>query len=325
MSELLKEIDLRTRMVGENRLEMLLFRLGGEQRYGINIFKVREVVTCPPLTRFPGAHRDVRGVAVVRGRPITVIDLASAVGLAPVPEPAGADLIICEYNRSVQSFLVCGVDRIVNMEWADVRQPPAAMGEDHFLTAVTDIDGELVEVLDVEKVLYNVTGQRFEIDEELPTENRQGVHVLVVDDSSVARHQIARVLKERGAAYTAVNNGRIALETLQRWADEEDERLAQLALVISDVEMPEMDGYTLTRLIREDPRLSHLYILLHTSLSGVFNSSLLEKVQADAFLSKFDTEELVETICRQVRRFKGLPEEDIETPQENEHAQQQIR
>ncbi len=308
MSQLLKEVDLRTRMVGHNRLELLLFRLDGPQRYGINVFKVREVVGCPPLVTFPGAHPHVRGVAVVRGQAITVIDLARAIGRAPIPDPARADLIVCEYNRTVQGFLVKAVDRIVNMQWEDVRQPPAAVGADHYLTAVTDFDGELVEVLDVEKVLYEVTGVSFDEDDVVAGEDL-GVHVLVADDSSVARNQITRVLKERGAAYTAVNNGRIALETLQRWADESDPRLANLALVISDVEMPEMDGYTLVRHIREDERLKHLFILLHTSLSGVFDSSLLETVAADAFLSKFDTEELVETIWRQIRRFRGLPEE----------------
>ncbi len=310
MSQLLHEVDLRTRMVGQNRLEMLLFRLGGEQRYGLNVFKIREVVPCPPLTRLPGSHPTVRGVAVVRGQSIPAIDLGAAIGQEPLDDPTTADLVVCEYNRSVQGFLVRAVDRIVNMAWDEVRQPPAAVGEDHYLTAVTQVDDALVEVLDVEKVLYEVTGQRFDVEEEvLPEGQRQGVHVLVADDSSVARHQIARVLKERGIAYTAVNNGRLALETLQRWVEEEDPRLADLALVISDVEMPEMDGYTLTRNIREDARLKHLYILLHTSLSGVFNSSVLDGVAADAFLSKFDTEELINTICRQVRRFKGLPED----------------
>src|SRR5690606_39875649 len=137
---------------GSNRMELLLFRLNGSQRFGINVFKVREVVVTPPLTRVPKSHAVVRGVAHIRGKPISVLDLSLATTGRPLASTEGTSVIITEYNRSVQGFLVAGVDRIVNLNWQDVMPPPrGATGT--YLTAVAKVDGQMVQIVDVEKVL----------------------------------------------------------------------------------------------------------------------------------------------------------------------------
>ncbi len=307
MSSVLSSVDERTKLVGHNRLELLLFRLNGKQRYGINVFKVREVVSCPPLTKLPNSHPAVVGVATMRGHTFTVIDLQLAVGKPGVEDPSQCAVIVAEYNRSVQGFLVPHIEHIVNKKWEEIQLPPKATGKNHYLTSVTQVDGDIVEILDVEKVLYDVTGLHF-ADPNQETDAVAGsgfenYYVLVADDSSVARNQVKRTLEAVGVGYFIYEDGRKALDALQYWRDHEPDTLARLALVVSDVEMPEMDGYTLTSEIRHDPALQHLKVVLHTSLSGVFNSSLLESVEADGFLSKFESEELTDIVQSHVTEF----------------------
>jgi two-component system chemotaxis response regulator CheV len=299
MSSVLASVDQRTKLAGHNRLELLLFRLGTAQRYGINVFKVQEVIQCPKLTRVPHANPVVRGIANMRGKTIPVMDLSMAIGMAPVDDIENSYVIITEYNRSVQGFLVSTVDRIINMKWEDILPPPAGSGMGSYLTAVSNIDNQLVEIIDVEKVLSEVIGVIDEISQTTldNAQNREQVrrHVLVVDDSSVARNQIKRCMEKIGYEITLANDGRRGLEQLIKWAEEGDIH-ETVSLVISDVEMPEMDGYTLTTEIRKDPRLAGLYVLLHTSLSGVFNNAMIEKVGANKFIAKFQADYLAQAV-----------------------------
>ncbi len=304
MTGVIDGVDQRTTMVGRNRLELLLFRLLGPQRYGINVFKVREVIKCPPLTRIPHSHPVVRGVASMRGNTITVLDLSMAIGGGPLTNIDEAFVVLTEFNRSVQGFLVGGVDRIVNMNWEDIVPPPKAAGRYNYMTAVTNVDGELVGIIDVERVLAEVTGVKDEVSDALtsgaPREADERI-VFIVDDSSVARRQIARTLDQLGVRYEAANDGRQALDKLRAWADEDGPSVPErVAIVISDIEMPEMDGYTLTKEIKGDPRLKDLFVLLHTSLSGVFNASMVRKVGADLFVPKFNPDELASAVLGRI-------------------------
>lgn len=294
MAGILDGVDMRTKLAGHNRLELLLFRLGGRQRFGINVFKVQEVIQCPPLTEVPHSHPVVLGIANMRGKTISILDLSLAIGAAPVDDPREKFVIITEYNRKVQGFLVDSVDRIINMNWEEILPPPKGAQDGTYMTAVTQVDEELVEIIDVEKVLKEVVGGQDEVsdgiivdrDEEMPQ------HVLLADDSSVARNQVTRVLGQMGVEFTTANDGVQAFEQLKTWLDEGKDVENWLALVISDVEMPRMDGYSLTKAIREHPKLSHLHVILHTSLSGVFNKSMVQKVGANDFLPKWEPDTL---------------------------------
>src|SRR5690554_930575 len=159
MAGIMASVDQRTQLVGQNRLELLLFRLKGRQLYGINVFKVKEVLQCPRLTVLPRLNPVVRGVAHVRGGTLPIIDLAQATGGRPLEDLASAFVIITEYNNRVQGFLVRAVERIVNLNWSDVHPPPKGTGRDHYLTAVTRVDEQMVEIVDVEKVLAEVLAQ----------------------------------------------------------------------------------------------------------------------------------------------------------------------
>jgi len=305
MSGLLDGVNRRTQLAGYNRLELLLFFLDGDQHYGINVFKVHEVIQRPPMTRVPNANPMVVGMATLRGKTIPVIDLAMAIGRPPLSEKDQGIVIVTEYNRSVQGFLVSAVDRIVNINWENVVPPPDGAGGSHFLTAIAHVEKHMVEMIDVEKVLGNINGNRIDLAEKfthgLP-EEQVGKHVvLVVDDSSMARNQVKRTLERIGVLVVLTNNGKEAYELLAKWADDGDPNLKNLLMVISDIEMPEMDGYTLTTKIRGDNRLRDLYVMLHTSLSGLFNHNLIEKVDANAFVPKFDANDLARAVLDKIR------------------------
>lgn len=305
MTGVLDGVNQRTRLAGENRLELLLFSLGGRQLFGINVFKVREVIPCPPITRHPNASPLVRGMSNIRGKTIPIIDLGRALGRPPLADPRSAFVIVTEFNRTVQGFLVRSVDRIINIKWNEVLPPPKGMEQNGYMTAVAKVDGVLVEIVDVEKVLAEVVGLKERVSGEIAHAAQarpEGVYrVLLADDSQVARKQVSRALNQVGVECLLARDGREALEQLKAWA-EEGSLDEQIDMVISDIEMPEMDGYTLTTEIRKDPALRHLYVLLHSSLSGVFNDALVKKVGADDWLSKFNADELAAKVLEHITR-----------------------
>ncbi len=304
MASVLDNVDLRTKLAGQNRLELLLFRLHGRQIFGINVFKVKEVVQCPHLTELPGSNPVIRGVASLRGETIPVMDLSSAIGGPRMEKATDYFIIITEYNRRRLAFLVGNVERIVNTHWEDILPPPRGLGRGSYMTAVTEIEDELVEIIDVEKVLSEV----LDVDEELtqPVEETgadlSSLKILVVDDSMVARNQIKKVLQEMGVEAIMAKDGSEALRLLLEWS-EEGKVSDWLAMVISDIEMPKMDGYSLVTTIRETPKLSDLYIILHSSLSGVFNENMVKKVGADHFLAKFMPDELAQRVTERLKRL----------------------
>lgn len=302
----MENVNSRTQLVGRNRLELLLFRLGQRQRFGINVFKVREVIKCPTLTRAPQAHPAIRGIANMRGKTITVMDLAMAVGISPVSDLEESFVIVTEYNRHVQGLLVASVDKILNMNWEDIKAPPAGIGNVTFLTAVTNVGDDLVEIIDVEKVMADIMGFSDAIDVNvlsgMSKDDVKNKHVLVVDDSTMARKQIIKVLEQVGITYSQAKNGKEAFEMLLEWAQDESIPISdRCSLVLSDVEMPEMDGYTLTKSIKEHPDLGKLTVLLHSSLSGAFNESMVKKVGADDFLAKYDATELAARVLHHLK------------------------
>jgi len=305
MASVLDSVDSRTQLAGHNRLELLLFRLQGKQRYGINVFKVQEVIRCPKLTHIPQADNRVIGVAHLRNKTIPVMDLGLAISNQPITDIENSFVIVTEYNRFIQGFLVAAVDRITNMNWKDILPPPKGSGSASYLTAVTHIDKEMVSIIDVERVFADVMGAKEEVSDDVlqgsvDMETEKPKHVLVVDDSSVARNQVKRVLEKVGIECTLANDGQAGLEVLESWVANGENIDEKIALVISDIEMPRMDGYTLTTKIRKDPRLQGLYVMLHTSLSGVFNNSMVEKVGANHFIPKFKPNELANTVMNLV-------------------------
>lgn len=304
MASVLDTVNQRTQLVGQNRLELLLFSLGGRQQYGINVFKVKEVLQCPTLHAIPKRNPVVRGVAHIRGGTIPILDLRQATGSSPLENIQDCFVIITEYNRSTQGFLVSAVERIVNMNWSSIHPPPSGTGRNSYLTAVTEVEGRLVEIIDVEKVLAEIAPLPDAVSEALIEESKQHTstkkHVLIVDDSAIARKQIQKVMEEINVTATVLKNGREALTFLEDMLTAGKNPYEELLLVISDIEMPEMDGYTFTAEIRINPKLRDLFVILHTSLSGVFNEAMVKKVGANDFIAKFHPNELAKRVNKRM-------------------------
>lgn len=300
MAGILDSVDQRTQLVGENRLEILMFRLAGRQLFAINVFKVQEVLQMPKLTLMPQRHRFVCGVIHLRGQTLPVIDLSQAIGMRPIVPDERSTIIVTEYNRSIQAFLVGGVDRILNLTWESILPPPGGAGRHHYLTAITKVEDQLVEIIDVEKVLAEIVPYDTRISSDRLAdpllERARGREVLLVDDSSVALSQLRDTLSQLGIKMHVATDGLKALNMLKAWADTGQVMTDKLLMIFTDAEMPEMDGYRLTTEIRLDARLRDLYVVLHTSLSGSFNDAMVKKVGCDNFLSKFQPDKLVDVI-----------------------------
>jgi two-component system chemotaxis response regulator CheV len=315
MNGILASVDQRTQLVGENRLELLLFKLGTRHAFAINVFKVKEVITMPALNQMPGSHTHLKGVMNYRGAVIPVIDLRAAITMAHSEDYHPGNVIITEYNRSVQGFLIGQILSIVNTSWSDIQPPPTAVGKNNYLTAITQIEiqgkPELVEIIDVEKVLAEIViydtniSEKLLVDELMP--NLKGCSVLVVDDSATARWQIRQTLVKLGIIVIEEKNGKAALNLLKSWADADEVVTDKILMMFTDAEMPEMDGYRLTAEVRQDARMKDLFIALNTSLSGSFNQAMVDKVGCNRFISKFQPDLLVEVVLQRMGEVVNQP------------------
>jgi two-component system, chemotaxis family, chemotaxis protein CheV len=315
MSELLKNIDARTKLAGTNKLEILLFSLGvnsdtgRRETFGINVFKVREVMRTPPITSAPEMPASVEGMVSLRGALVPVVDLARYAKVNT--ETPRSIMIVTEYAGHTQGFLVEGVDTILRLDWNQMKVPPdmlrAEMGG--LVTAVTELpDGRLVMMMDVEKVLSETTNY----DDEILYRNIKPMSdptltVFFADDSLVARRQITRTLQAMKVKYIEAKNGREAwneLEKIASQAQASGQSVSDLiSLVLTDVEMPEMDGYILTKKIKTDARFAGVPVVMHSSLSGMSNQQLGKSVGVDEYVPKFEAQKLAETLTR---RLLGL-------------------
>ncbi len=275
MTSFLQSVDDRTRLAGTNRLEILLFSLGmdansgREETFGVNVFKVREVMLVPPITQAPDMPPSVEGMVSLRGAMIPVINLPRFCDVANESEPG--ILIITEYNKNIQGFLVHSVDSIKRLAWEAVKVPPAMLAQRHggLVTAVTELnDGRLVMIMDVEMVLSKTAG--FGDDPELYAEitplGDDDFTVLFADDSSVARSQIVQTLDAMGINHISCNNGADAWQRLTELLGQA-EKIGRpitdfVQCILTDVEMPEMDGYVLTKKIKENPRFDGIPVII---------------------------------------------------------------
>ncbi len=319
MSELLKNIDARTRLAGTNKLEILLFSLGNDLRtgrtetFGINVFKVREVMRTPQITVAPDMPSAVKGMVSLRGVLVPVVDLSEFIGMQV--ETPREIMIVTEYNGHTQGFLVESVDTILRLDWAKMRVPPemltANMGG--LVTAVTELaDGRLVMLLDVERILSETA--KYDDDmvfSQIQPLGRQDLTVVYADDSSVARGQIERTLNALGIRGVMAMNGLQAWQELQKianYADATGRPVKELVqLVLTDVEMPEMDGYILTKNIKSDSRFAGVPVVMHSSLSSTSNQQLGKSVGVDEYVPKFEAQRLAETLSRLLLQASPAP------------------
>lgn len=313
MKSVQQEVDERSNLTGTNKFELLLFRLGGDENgahselFGINVFKIREIVAMPEITAIAGAPRHVLGVVNLRGQIIQVLDLPGIAGVKPV---TGLNImLVTEFARTTQAFAVESVEEIVRLDWSQVMSSEHSAGSG-MVTSIARLepqDGQparLAQVLDVETILRDLNP---------PTDDRQvqqavgdkivvkpGAVVLAADDSVVARALIEQGLDAMGLPFVMTKSGKECWEQLNAIAASAEAEgksvYDKVAAVLTDLEMPEMDGFTLTRRIKSSQRFSSLPVVIHSSLSGTTNEEHVKKVGADAYVAKFSAEDLSRTL-----------------------------
>ncbi|MBI1906731.1 MAG: chemotaxis protein CheV [Rhodocyclales bacterium] len=300
-SGLLDAVDARTSLAGSNRMEILLFSLGTSETFGINVFKVREVSVAPFITKAPNMPTGVEGLISLRGNVIPVLSLAKVLGLSMPGGSLGGSMMVTEYSKRTLGFLVEGVDRIVRVEWDKVRAPDnVATTANAFITAITELpDGKLVSILDVETVLANTFGDAV-VGAIAPIAGGHDLNIFFVDDSAVARRKITEVLDKLGVKHKYAVNGLEAwnrLEGMASHAAHAGRHVGEeMDVILVDAEMPEMDGYVLTRKIKADPRFDGIPVVMHSSLSSEANRAMGKQVGVDAYVAKFDADILADTL-----------------------------
>jgi two-component system chemotaxis response regulator CheV len=295
----LDQIDARASLAGTNKMEILLFSLGSNEKFGINVFKVKEVCQIGKITRTPNMPGGVDGIVSLRGHVMPVLNLANFMGMNP--EKKHETMLVAEFNRHILGFLVEGVDRIIRVDWDKVH-PTEGMLSDKgaLITAITELeDGTLVSILDVEQILADAFGDAVVGNVER-IESEHELCVFFADDSLVARRKIIEVLDKMGVKHVQSNNGREAWDRLKAMADAAQNTGLnlhdQIQVILTDAEMPEMDGYVLTQYIKGDNRFDNIPVVMHSSLSSDANRAMGRRVGVDAYVSKFDSVVLSSTL-----------------------------
>lgn len=299
---LLDSVDARTKLAGSNRMEILLFSLGTHEIFGINVFKVREVSKTPTITKAPNMPPGVEGLISLRGNVIPVLSLSKVMNLADAPKELGGSMMVTEYSKRTLGFLVSGVDRIIRVDWDKVRAPESVVtgSSSTYITAITELsEGKLVSIVDVEQIMANTFGDSV-VGQIHPMEAGEDFNVFFVDDSAVARKRIAEVLDKLGVKHKHALNGLEAWTRLQGMATHCQQLGTavrdEVNLILVDAEMPEMDGYVLTKNIKSDARFDGIPVVMHSSLSSEANRAMGKSVGVDAYVAKFDAEVLADTI-----------------------------
>ncbi|GIU43823.1 chemotaxis protein CheV [Shewanella colwelliana] len=284
---------------------LLLFRLSQTQLFALGTLKIRELVPFTSLSAIPKSHPNVLGAATVRGQTIPIIDMAAAVGYAPISEAdrLKSYIIITDCQRMVMGFLVRSIDKIIECNWRDIESPPNNLGKNAYLTGVTRVEDKLVQLLDVELLLSKVFPPSPETTRAILTDVQREIlkplNILLVDDSLVARKQLSDALDSINIPYLVTSDGREALAIMEHASQEG----RPVDLLVSDIEMPGLDGYELAFEVKNTPSLASAYIILHTSLSSEISVSQAHQVGADEALTKFDAHELIDAMLRGAKRF----------------------
>ena len=296
---ILDAVDERTNLAGSNKMEILLFSIGSNETFGINVFKVKEVTRAVTITKTPNMPHGVDGIASLRGHVMPVLNLSKFMGLGNPAEQKV--MMVSEYSRHVLGFLVRDVDRIIRVDWNKVRAAEGMMsGNSHLITAITELpNGTLVSILDVEQIMATAFGEAVVG----AVEKVEGGHeksVFFVDDSTVARKKIAELLDKMGVKHIQATNGLEGWQRLQGLAESASNSNMdlhdQVQVILVDAEMPEMDGYVLTQHIKADRRFDNIPVVMHSSLSSEANRTMGSRVGVDYYVPKFDGLMLSETL-----------------------------
>ena len=307
-----KEILLES---GTNELELLVFEVA-DYTFGINVAKVREVLPTTEITALPKAHPAIRGVFKLRNQVIPCVSLLTHLGISPTSDHPESTMILTDFNQQQTAFMVDAVDRIYRLSWENILSVPGLEALSHTpVTALARCDDRLIVMLDFEMVLDDVTSQLFRTDSVdnplgLP---RETLRIILAEDSPTVREAIGTTLRASG--YTQLlfyENGLEAWKGMEERLIETGSAEKVADLVISDVEMPQVDGFHLTKRIKQHPQLKNTPVLLYSSIVTPDNHKKGVAVGADAQVSKPELSEVVRladeliSSAQQENRASGL-------------------
>ncbi|ARV74831.1 chemotaxis protein [Vibrio campbellii] len=286
---------------------MLVFKLTLQQNFAIGTLKVREIVPYMPTTKIPYSHHHVIGTVTIRDLTVPVIDMSAAIGFRPIQqeEYQNCYLIVTDCLRTVVAFMVRSIEKIIECDWKTIETPPSSAGHNIFVTGITRYEEKIVQMLDVELLLSKIYPQyentKIPMLTDIERERLKALNILLVDDSSIARKQLSDALDRINIPYQICKNGTDALDLMKR--DAEANR--PIDLLVSDIEMPGLDGYELAFEVQNDSALNNSYRILHTSLSSEICVDRAHQVGAHEALEKFNAGELIEAMLRGAKELEA--------------------
>jgi len=285
---------------------LLLFRLDENQTFAIGTLKVREVVPFQALTSLPHAHPAALGAATIRGSTIPIIDMSAAVGYPALrqQELASCFIIITDCQRMEVGFVVRGIDKIIQCNWQDITTPSVSLGANAFITGVTQVEGKLLQLLDVELLLAKIFPMKanYPMLTDIQRETLKPMRILLVDDSKVARKQLSDALEKINIPFEVTDDGNKALQIML----DSSQQGKPVNILVSDIEMPGLDGYELAFEVRNRTQIASAFIILHTSISSSISVSQAHQVGADQALTKFDANELILTMLKGAEQQRAV-------------------
>lgn len=284
---------------------LLLFRLHNNRQFALGTLKIRELVPYRNVTPMIQSQPGVKGALTIRDQTIPIVDMAEVVGSGPIPEEdlKQAFIVVTDCQRKIVGFLVSQIDQIIETNWRQIQSPSKTLGPNVFITGTIDVNDTLVQLMDVELLLERVypSAQTRVSVTDVDRERLKPLNIMVVDDSRTARKQLTDVLSALNIPFDVTDNGQKALDLMHERAA----RGEAIDVLVSDIEMPGLDGYELTFEVRSAPALAHAYIILHTSISSEISVSQAKQVGANEALTKFDAKELVTSMLRGAQSLNG--------------------
>ncbi len=302
--------------VGSNEMELVdfrIFRMMGDEVYegiyGVNVSKVREIIKMPKLTELPGVPEFIEGIFDLRGVVIPVVNLAKWMGIETPPHITDKNtrVIITEFNNVLIGFVVHDAKRIRRISWADIEPASFASGAGALdrgkITGVTRIENDSVLlIIDLETVVEEL-GLYSPTQGEIPSDeyNFSGL-VLLLDDSTTARKIVKDALEKMGFQVVEAQDGQDGLHKLEDLYNLYDEHITEhLKLIVSDVEMPLMDGFHFAANVKDDSRFKNIPIVFNSSISDSFSEVRGKDAGGEAYLVKFDASTFYDEVARVVR------------------------
>ncbi|WP_088067855.1 chemotaxis protein [Gottfriedia luciferensis] len=285
---------------GTNELEIVEFTIGAS-KFGINVIKVREIINPLPITPVPRSHANVEGIIELRGEVLPVINVATAIGFPPSNEPQYDKYIVTEFNKTKMVFHVHNVSQIHRISWTQIEKPNEMyQGLETQITGIVKHNGEMILLLDFEKMVVEINEETAISRKKLNNIDQREVSkkpIFIAEDSPLLRTLIKDTLSDAGYVNTVFfENGKDLFDEVKANLADGKKLTDFVKLVITDIEMPQMDGHHLTKLMKEDKEISNLPIIIFSSLITETLKHKGEQVGATAQVSKPEIGELVQLI-----------------------------